>query len=106
MDVDSELHCRVLRSVVTALLGAVTPNLRAVTVHYDETSLTLEAFYDLPPSEDEQEAISIAETEVIADFPEEHSISTSITNIPAPGLIPKDRMLYVYRRKEDFYYEP
>lgn len=55
-------------SLQVALLGAVTPNLRAVAVLYENEMITILFYYEFPPSEDEIEISEIVGSEVIADF--------------------------------------
>jgi hypothetical protein len=92
-------RCEVLLSLQRALLGEVTPNLRAVTVNYDDTSIHFEAFFDGAISDDEREGMSLVETEVLADFPAVHKVTHEVIRMDAPAMIPKDR-IWVYFRKE------
>lgn len=55
-------------SLQVALLGAVTPNLRAVSILYENESMIIFFYYEFPPSEDEIEISEIVGSEVIADF--------------------------------------
>lgn len=95
----TQRHCEVLLSVQLALLGEVTPNLRAVTVEFGDGTIIVESLFDGPPSEDELEGMACAETEVLALFPETHSVSWTVTNLPAPNPIPKRKPL-AFLRKE------
>jgi hypothetical protein len=92
-------RCEVLVALQQALLGEVTANLRAVTVSYDETSIHIEAYFDGEIHDEEREAISLVETEVMAEFPPTHMITHELIRRDAPALIPKDRA-WVYFRKE------
>lgn len=92
-------RCEVLLSLQRALLGEVGPSLRAVTVNYAESSLHFEAFFDGAITDENREAMSLVETEVMADFPSTHTITHEVTRLDAPALIPKDRT-WVYYRKE------
>lgn len=87
-------------AVQLALLGEVTRNLRAVTVEFDDRSLRLEAFFDVAPDEDDEEAMSLVETELIAAFPAEHAISVSLITRPAPQMIPQGGAWAYHRREE------
>lgn len=90
---------RVLLSLQRALLGAVGPALRAVTVTYTDSSIRFEAYFDGEIGADDREAMSEVETEVMADFPPTHRITHDVTRLDAPASIPKDRT-WVFHRKE------
>jgi hypothetical protein len=92
-------RCEVLLSLQRALLGEVTPRLRAVTVKYAESSVHFEAYFDGEVSDEDRESMSLVETEVMADFPSDHLITHEVIRLDAPALIPKDRT-WVYYRKE------
>jgi hypothetical protein len=60
----------ILCSVQRAMLGNVTPNLRAVYVMTDnEATFQVVFYYDQPLSKDEEELASLTDTEVISTFP-------------------------------------
>ena len=63
-----DLRTKVILSANRALLGAITPNLRAITLDYDEKNLILRAYFDEKVNEDEKEQIDVALTEMIADL--------------------------------------
>src|SRR5262245_19227469 len=89
----------VLLALQQALLGEVTARLRAVVVTCSETSFHFNAYVDGPIQDDDREAMSLVETEVMAVFPSNHTISHEVFRLDAPALIPKDRD-WVYYRKE------
>ncbi len=62
----------ILLSIQRALLGAITPRLRAVSVTWDKNSMVLYFFYDGPISEYDQEESECAATEVLSDFPDDN----------------------------------
>jgi hypothetical protein len=62
------LRAKVILSANRALLGAVTPNLRGVTLDYIPELLTLRAYFDIDATDEEKELIDIALTEMIADL--------------------------------------
>jgi hypothetical protein len=100
MSSKDDRRCAVLIAVQQALLGEVTRNLRAVTVEFDDRSLRLEAFFDVAPDEEDEEAMSLVETELIAAFPAAHAITVSLITRPAPQMIPKGRAWAYHRREE------
>jgi hypothetical protein len=99
---NTERSCQVLLSLQRALLGEVTPNLRAVLVRYDDSTVHFVAIFDGPISEDDREGISSVETEVMADFPSSHRITHEVVRMDAPAQIPKD-CAWAYLRKELFF---
>lgn len=62
------LRTKVILSANRALLAAVTPNLRGVTVDYNTELLTLRAYFDIDATDEEKELIDIALTEMVADL--------------------------------------
>lgn len=57
-------------SAQRALLGAIYPDVRLVKVRRNKNVITFTAICDNPFSEQTREALSIAATEIIADFPD------------------------------------
>jgi hypothetical protein len=53
----------------SSLLGAIPNKLRRLTVKIEHDTLYWKAYFDGDPTEEENEILSIACTEVIADFP-------------------------------------
>lgn len=93
----SSLFCSIQR----ALLGNVTPNLRAVYVFIEGENYGIIFYYDKPLSEEEEELASLTDTEFISDFPD-YETSSSIEVIPYPKPIPQ-RGFCVYERYEKNY---
>ncbi len=50
------------------LIGAIPKNLRGLTVKLENGTLYWRGYFDGEPTEDEKEVLSVACTEVIADF--------------------------------------
>lgn len=87
-------------SLQRALLGNVTPNLRAVYIRLENETYGLVFFYDKKLSEDEEELTSLVDTEFIADFPSpDYKTSCTIEVLPYPIQIPKQGYC-VYERYE------
>jgi hypothetical protein len=99
INIDSMRRCEVLLAIQQALLGEVTASLRAVTVNYTETSVRFEAYFHGEINEEEREAMSLVETEMIAAFPSTHTLTHEVIRLDAPVLIPKD-CVWAYFRKE------
>lgn len=99
--ISSKLILNVLASIQGALLGFVTPNLRAVEVVIEsERFFNITFYYDKEVSEDEEELSSLVETEFISDFPgPTYETRTIIKTLPYPNKIPQNGFL-VYKRYE------
>jgi len=86
-------------AVQQALLGEVSASLRAVTVSYDENSIHLDCYYDGEIVDDDREAMSCVETELLATFPETHTITVQICRMDHPTPIPKGKIWAFCRRE-------
>lgn len=94
-----ELRRRVLLTFQVALLGMVTPSLRGVTVHWND-SILAHCLFDGPVGEEEREACSDIEAEVMASFPD-HEVSVLPRRVDAPEDLTSELLdAWVYRRKE------
>lgn len=91
----------VLCSVQRALLGAVTPNLRAVTVSIEKVNtFNLYIYYNEELSEEESELTSLTYTYFTADFPPpKYETHLTIEILPFPSKIPEHGRS-VYERYE------
>jgi hypothetical protein len=78
------LSIKIRLSIQRALLGAVPASLRAVSVDADEGKIYYRCIFNGEPSEDEWELLSVAATEIIADFPEPYIIEEEYLHIPNP----------------------
>jgi hypothetical protein len=65
---NNDFKTKILHSANRAMQGAITPNLRAVTIDYNKERLTLRAYFDMNASEDDKELIDSALTEMMADL--------------------------------------
>lgn len=99
--ISEKMISRVLCSIQGCLRGNVTPNLRAVYVRIiQEYEFELTFYYDLKPSEEEEELASLADTEFISDFPPpECTTHCSVKVLPYPERIKQDGYC-VYERYE------
>jgi hypothetical protein len=66
---DDAQNVRLRLSAQRALLGAVGPSVRAVSVSYMDASIVFQAFVDPEATDLERDALDDAATDVIADFP-------------------------------------
>lgn len=97
---DLELISYVKLSLQRALLGNVTPNIRAIVVEIEETKITLFFYFEGETDDDDEELASVVETEVIADFDEVYSIDTKVQRLDRPQVIKNNNGVLVYLRKE------
>jgi hypothetical protein len=96
----SQRRSDVLLSIQRALLGEVSPRLRAVTVTFDEKSVAARAYFDGELDDEDRESMSSVETQLLADFPEEHSVTVECHRLDAPAPIADDGT-WVFARRED-----
>jgi hypothetical protein len=90
-----------LLSVQRALLGAVSPALRAVTAETRATEVRLRFVFDGPIDEGDLEAARIAGTEVIADYPSPWIINDEMVRLDHPADVREGALQHwVYLRKE------
>jgi hypothetical protein len=88
-------------SAQRALLGAIFPELRLVKVKRVDSTILFTAIADRPLSDGAVEALSIAATEIIADFPDCDRICEEV--IVSNADLPQEDLLtegWVYQRAE------
>ena len=78
-----ELRVRLLLSIQRALLGEVTPNIRAITAQVDAQTIVLRWIIDGEISDSLRRDLSAVGTEVIADFAT-HQIAEEFIRCDAP----------------------
>lgn len=86
-------------SVQRALLGAIVPSIRAVMAEITPETRIVWVFFDTPAAPEELELLSVAETELLADYPDDKVLVRALT-LPSPTRLPKDRGIWVYARYE------
>jgi hypothetical protein len=98
---------RIRLSAQRALLGNVTPQLRAVSVDTDPESkrVSVRFVFDGEPSESVRDAASCAAAEMIADYPDPWTIHEDYVVCPAPARMEHLRHI-VYARCEDAWVSP
>ena len=82
-----DLSIEIKLSAQRSLLGHVPASLRAVSVDADGSKIYYRCIFDGKPTEDEWELLSIAATEMIADFPEPYTIEEEYLHIPYPSMM-------------------
>jgi hypothetical protein len=90
---------RLRLSAQRALLGAVPKTLREVSVELQGSVLRFRAVFEQEPSDDERELLSVACTEIVADYPDVHDVQDEYVVVPPPAK-PMPLAEVVFRRAE------
>ena len=94
-----QLRVRLLLSIQRALLGEVTPNIRAVTAQIESNAIVLRWIIDGEISDDLRLDLSAVGAEVVADFAT-HRIAEEFVRRDAPSAMDElflDQLAYVRR---------
>ncbi|UXH76537.1 hypothetical protein [Roseateles amylovorans] len=95
------LRVSVLLSVQRALLGAISPRVRAVLCSWEAAAIKVRAVFDGPVADSDVESMSIVETELVSDFPD-FDVGVLCVRIDGGGSICLELgEVFVFRRKED-----
>lgn len=86
-------------SIVRALLGAVTSEIRRVGFVLNGRKIQVFCIHDGAPSESLSEEMNDVEAEILGDFAADVSAEVQLVRIDAPGAI-KLEAIWVYARKE------
>lgn len=86
-------------SLQRALLGEISPALRAVAFSMQGRHIDVRFYYDGSISEDDLESASCAETTMLADYCPEDTVKVRPIRCDAPGAISDDGV-WVYLRRE------
>ena len=97
---DVNLANRLKLSAQRALLGAITPNIRAVFAELVEEDIQIYFYYDGQIQDDDEETASIVTSEIIADFDDEFDINLTTKQVDYPLDIVQTNGMCVYYRKE------
>jgi hypothetical protein len=87
-------------SAQRALLGVIRPEVRLIKVRRDDDQIVFTTIVSLPPSATLKDALSVAATEIIADFPDcriEERIIVNSEFLPAEDVLDEG---WVYLRSE------
>ena len=87
-------------SIQRALLGEIFPQLRAVVFTIAEHDIDIRFYVDGLINETDAESASCVETEVIADYEPEDTITTRCIRLDYPEPI-NDDGIWVYQRREN-----
>jgi hypothetical protein len=77
-------NSELILSCHSALLGAIPTKLRGLTIGIEKDTLFWKAYFDGESTEEEKELLSIACSEVIADFPIINAIKEEYVNCKYP----------------------
>ncbi len=88
-------------SMNTALLGSVSPALRAAMIQWKDKEFHLYFYYDGEISEEDRESAECVAEEVISDFPR-YKVNLDIVRLDYPKPIPQEDRKAVYRRREEY----
>ena len=90
-----------LGALQIALLGVITPKIRAIGARTTANHHHFTVYVDGPISEDDEEDMAIVNTELWAHYPGigGHNVTHEVIRMDAPHSIPKDQ-LFAYTRKE------
>ncbi len=87
-------------SIQRALLGEISPKLRAVVFSIVGRDIDIRFYFDGLISEADIESASCVETEILADSEPEDSVTVKCIRLDAPELIVDDGN-WVYQRREN-----
>lgn len=91
----------VLLALQRALLGAIGPNLRGVTVGWSENEVRVRSLYSGPIRDADRESMNEVEAHLLGDFPEDR-IELVLESYDEPGLAERALDAWVYCRRESF----
>jgi hypothetical protein len=96
-----ELRPLILLSLQQALLGIVTPDLRAVEVWIEDRHVRASFAYDGEIGVEHREAVSEIETLVLADLPDDVEVQFDAVSVPRARDVGIMRdSVYAYLRRE------
>ncbi len=88
-------------SIQRALLGAVSANLRAVIFSIEDRHINVRFYFDGLIEETDFESASCVETEILADYKAEDTVTVECIRLDSPSVI-SDTGVWVYHRREAF----
>ena len=86
-------------SIQRALLGEISPFLRAVVFSYISKEIEVRFYFDGVIKEEDLESVSYIETQVIADYDVVYTVSAICKRLDFPDPI-IDQGIWVYYRRE------
>jgi|GEM_PF-3610813 len=98
---ENDIYVQVMLSMQGALLGAITPNIRLISVDWDGfANFRMMVHYDGPPSEDDIEEMEAVSGEIIAHVPFNHADLVEVVVSDEPLWEVAALRYRVYCRKE------
>lgn len=96
---ERDLVVRARLSAQRALLGEVPPAMRAAVLSVAGHNIEVRCYFDGPIEPADIESVSVAETEMMADFEPEHSVGARCIRLDAPEPIADDGVWIYFRRE-------
>lgn len=97
---EDELAKEVLLTMQRALLGEVSAHLRMVSVRWSDTEIHFDSYFDGEITEDDEETMSVVETEVLAGFSQTHTMTYVLHRVDLPAPLPKkDRTVFARQER-------
>lgn len=97
----TDMRIRVLLSVQRALLGHIGTSVRAIVCRWTKDEIHVRIVFDGEINDDNAEAMSEAETEVVADFSSQVEVCFKLERCDYPALIKHEiDEVAVFRRME------
>ncbi|NMO16664.1 hypothetical protein HPC49_13400 [Pyxidicoccus fallax] len=96
---ERELVIRARLSAQRAFLGEVPPAMRAAVLSVDGNDIEVRCYFDGAIAPADIESVSVAETEMMADFEPEHSVGVRCIRLDAPEPITDDGVWIYFRRE-------
>jgi hypothetical protein len=96
-----QFRIEVLLTLQVALLGWIRPSVRKVGVGWSDKCINVRIFHDGEPDEDDVEAASCVETEIMASFPDHEVVVSAVRfDYPKPILNIEGISNWAYSRWE------
>jgi hypothetical protein len=96
----ADLNVYLKLSLQRALLGNVTPNIRAVLAELVDKKIRIIFYFEGGIGDEDEELVSVVETEVMADFDEDFNVEAIIRQLDSPDPIKNANGCLVYLRKQ------
>jgi len=96
---EQELRMTLLLYLQRALLGAISPALRGVTVGWHDKVVSVICYFHGSATEEDREAMDDVHTEMLADLYPEYNVELEVVQIDQPRVMPMLKV-WAYRRRE------
>jgi hypothetical protein len=97
-----DMHDHAIRarlSAQRAFLGEIPPAMRAAVLSVTDEGIEVRCYFDGPIQPADTESVSVAETEMMADFEPEQTVSALCIRLDAPEPV-MDNGVWIYSRRE------